>query len=86
MFATTLGIDNFDCTTMNAHLKKFTVCLREGLIPGPEPAILECYGLYCVCLNVSKACSPRKNFLIRHSDIASEAMFGQKMLLESPHL
>ena len=32
MFATTLGMDNFDCTKMNAHFKKFTACLWEGLI------------------------------------------------------
>ena len=32
------------------------------------------------------ACSPRKNFKIRHSEIASEAIFGPKMLLESPRL
>ena len=32
MFATTLGMDNFDCTKMNAHFKKFTACLREGVI------------------------------------------------------
>ena len=32
MFVITLGMDNFDCTKMNAHFKKFTACLREGLI------------------------------------------------------
>ena len=32
MFVTTLGMDNFDCTKMNAHFKKFTAYLREGLI------------------------------------------------------
>ena len=32
MFVTTLGMDDFDCTKMNAHLKKFIACLREGLI------------------------------------------------------
>ena len=31
MFVTTLGMDNFDCTKMNAHFEKFTACLREGL-------------------------------------------------------
>ena len=30
--------------------------------------------------------SPRKNFKIRHSEIASEALFGSKKLLEFPHL
>ena len=29
MFVTALGMDNFDCTKMQAH---FTACLREGLI------------------------------------------------------
>ena len=32
MFVTTPGMDNFDCTKMNAHFKKFTACLQEGLI------------------------------------------------------
>ena len=32
MFVTTLGMDNFDCTKMNAHFQKFTACLSEGLI------------------------------------------------------
>ena len=27
-----LMLDNFDCTEMIAHLKKFTACLQEGLI------------------------------------------------------
>ena len=31
-FVTTLGKDNFECNKMNAHFKKFTACLREGLI------------------------------------------------------
>ena len=53
---------------------------------GPAPAILEWYGH---CFRISEqarglgACSPRK---IRHSEVASEAMFGPKKLLESPHL
>ena len=29
---------------------------------------------------------PLENFKIRHSEIASEAIFGPKMLLESPRL
>ena len=32
MFVATLGMDNFDCTKMSAHFKKFTACLWEGLI------------------------------------------------------
>ena len=40
MFVTTLGMDNFDCTKMNAHFKKFTACLREGLIHECKQALL----------------------------------------------
>ena len=40
MFVTTLGMDNFDCTKMNAHFKKFTACLREGLIHEWKQALL----------------------------------------------
>ena len=40
MFVTTLGMDNFDCTKMNAHFKKFTACLREGLIHKCKQALL----------------------------------------------
>ena len=29
---------------------------------------------------------PQENFKIRHSEMASEAMFGPKKLLEYPHL
>ena len=32
MFVTTLRMDKFDCTKRSAHFKKFTTCLREGLI------------------------------------------------------
>ena len=54
---------------------------------GLAPAILDWYG-HCVCVRVHKVgglgvCSPRK---IRHSEIASEGMFGPKKLLESSHL
>ena len=31
-FSTALKMDNFDCAKINAHFKKFTACLREGLI------------------------------------------------------
>ena len=46
---------------------------------GLAPTILDWYG-HCVRVSVNKlggvgACSPRK---IRHSEIASEAMFGTK--------
>ena len=40
MFVTTLEMDNFDCTKMNAHFKKFTACLREGLIHEWKQALL----------------------------------------------
>ena len=43
MFVTTLGMDNFDCTKMNAHFKKFTACLREGLIHEWKQALLAPY-------------------------------------------
>ena len=44
-----------------------------------EPAILDWYG-HCDVNKVggSGACSPKKIFKIRHSEIASEAMFGPK--------
>ena len=50
---------------------------------GPEPAILDWYG-HCVRLSVNKLggsggmLSQEKIFKIRHSEIASEAMFGLK--------
>ena len=40
MFVTTLEMANFDCTKMNAHFKKFTACLREGLIHKWKQALL----------------------------------------------
>ena len=40
MFVTTLGMDNFDCTKMNARFQKFTACLREGLIHEWKQALL----------------------------------------------
>ena len=30
MFVTIVGMDNFDCTKMNAHFEKFTACVRGG--------------------------------------------------------
>ena len=30
--STALKMDNLDCTKINPHFKKFTACLREGLI------------------------------------------------------
>ena len=40
MFVTTLGIDNFDCTKMDGHFKKFVACLREGFIHKWKQALL----------------------------------------------
>ena len=40
MFVTTLGMDNLDCTKMNAHFKKFTACLRGGLFHEWKQALL----------------------------------------------
>ena len=55
---------------------------------GLAPAILDWYG-HCVCVSVNKlggsgGMLPQEK--IRHSEIASEAMFGPKKLLEFPHL
>ena len=30
--STALKMENYDCTKINAHFKKFTACLWEGLI------------------------------------------------------
>ena len=59
MFATTLGMDNFDCTKMNAHFKKFTACLREGLIHEWKQALLA-PPLPLMSLNNSRFCSTHK--------------------------
>ena len=40
MFVTTLEMDNFDCTKMNARFQKFTACLWEGLIHEWKQALL----------------------------------------------
>ena len=58
---------------------------------GPAPAISDWYG-HCVGVSVNKVggsggMPPQENFFkIRYSEIASEAMFGPKKLLESHHL
>ena len=54
MFVTTLEMDNFDRTKMNARFQKFTACLQEGLIHewkqslvgdrGPVLRVLGCMG------------------------------------------
>ena len=53
MFATTLGMDNFDCTKVNAH---FTACLWEGLIDEWKQALLAPL-LSLMSLNNSWLCS-----------------------------
>ena len=40
MFVTILGMENFDCTKMNAHIEKFTAYLWEGLIHEWKQALL----------------------------------------------
>ena len=60
MFVTTLGMDNFDCTKMNAHFKKSTVCLREGLIHKWKQALLVPL-LPLILLNNSQLCSIHKH-------------------------
>ena len=56
---------------------------------GPEPAILDWYG-HCVRLSVNKlggsgGMLPQgKFFKLRHSEIASEAIFGQKYYYNLP--
>ena len=48
MFVTTLGMDNFDCTKMNAHLKKFSfpsLAVRlSGRGPGTFPHVSDVTG------------------------------------------
>ena len=56
MFVTTLGMDNFDCTKMNAHFEKFTACLREGLIHEWKQTLLA-PPLPLISLNNSRLCS-----------------------------
>ena len=56
MFVTTLGMDNFDCTKINAHFEKFTACLREGLIHEWKQALLA-PPLPLMSLNNSRLCS-----------------------------
>ena len=54
-----LRMDNFDCTKMNAHFKKFTACLREGLIHKWKQALLA-PPLPIMLLNNSRLCSTHK--------------------------
>ena len=56
MFVTTLEMDNFDCTKMNACFQKFTACLREGLIHEWKQALLAPL-LPLMLLNNSWLCS-----------------------------
>ena len=56
MFVTTLEMDNFDCTKMNARFQKFTACLRDGLIHEWKQALLA-PPLPLMSLNNSRLCS-----------------------------
>ena len=56
MFVTTLEMDNFDCTKMNARFQKFTACLQEGLIHEWKQALLA-PPLPLMSLNNSRLCS-----------------------------
>ena len=72
MFVTTLGMDNFDCTKMNAHFEKFTTCLREGLIHEWKQALLA-PPLPLMSLNNSRLCSThsRRSAPLRLSDCST---------------
>ena len=54
--STALKMDNLDCTKINAHFKKFTACLREGLIHEWKQALLA-PPLPLMSLNNSRLCS-----------------------------
>ena len=58
MFVTTLGMDNFDCTKMNAH---FTTCLWEGLIHTWKQALLA-PPLPLMSVNNSRLCSTHNHY------------------------
>ena len=62
MFVTTVGIDNFDCTKMNAGFQKFTTCLCEGLIHKRKQALLA-PPLPLMSVNNSWLCSTYKHCL-----------------------
>ena len=55
-----------------------------SIYTGLAPAILDWYG-HCVRLIVSKQ-GGSGGIKIRHSEIAPEATFGPKKLLNTPHL
>ena len=56
MFVTTLEMDNFDCTKMDARFQKFIACLREELIHKWKQALLA-PPLPLMLLNNSQLCS-----------------------------
>ena len=58
MFVTTLEMDNFDCTKMNAHFKKFTASMRERLIYEWKHTFLA-PPLPLMSVNNSRLCSTR---------------------------
>ena len=60
MFVTTLEMNNFDCTKINAHFKKFTACLWEGLIHEWTITLLAPH-LPRISVNNSQFCSTHNN-------------------------
>ena len=60
LMVVTLGMDNFDCTKMNAQFKKFTACLWEGLIHKWKQALLA-PPLPLILLNNSWLCSTHQH-------------------------
>ena len=75
MFVTTLGMDNFDCTKINAHFKKFTACLQEELFHKWKQALLA-PPLPLILLNNSRLCSTHKH----SSAFFSTASYNQRYL------
>ena len=66
---------------LKAH---FEPVLLATYSPGPEPAILDWYGHWGIKLEGSGGMLSQKSFKIRHSEIASEAMFGPKCYWNLP--
>ena len=56
MFVTSLGMDNSECTKMNAYFQKLTVRLWEALIHKCKHALLAS-PLLLMSLNNSRLCS-----------------------------
>ena len=76
MFATTLGMDNFGCTKMNAHFEKFTACLAIGGANQEWKQALLAPPLSIMSLNNSRLCSATVAFLL----LLTEACFHKQAL------